>query len=54
MTLSGHSDADEDEIMDNIFGRFSKEGRTPSGHKTGQKHHMQIQDNQNQVASEMK
>merc|ERR1719444_238974 len=23
--------------MDNIFGRFSKEGRTPSGHKTGQK-----------------
>ena len=23
--------------MDNIFGRLSKEGRTPSGHKTGQK-----------------
>ena len=23
--------------MDNIFSRFSKEGRTPSGHKTGQK-----------------
>ena len=37
MTLSGHNGADEDEIMDNIFGRFSKEGRTPSGHKTGQK-----------------
>jgi hypothetical protein len=35
--LSGHNGADEDEIMDNIFSRFSKEGRTPSGHKTGQK-----------------
>ena len=35
MTLSGHNGADEDEIMDNIYGRFSKEGRTPSGHKTG-------------------
>jgi hypothetical protein len=23
--------------MDNIYSRFSKEGRTPSGHKTGQK-----------------
>ena len=33
--LSGHNGADEDEIMDNIFSRFSKEGRTPSGHKTG-------------------
>ena len=29
--------ADEDEIYDNIFSRFSKEGLTPSGHKTGQK-----------------
>jgi hypothetical protein len=37
MTLSGHNGADEDEIMDNIYSRFSKEGRTPSGHKTGQK-----------------
>ena len=35
--LSGYNGADEDEIMDNIFSRFSKEGRTPSGHKTGQK-----------------
>ena len=35
--LSGHNGADEDEIMDNIFSRFSQEGRTPSGHKTGQK-----------------
>ena len=35
--LSGHNGADEDEIMDNVFSRFSKEGRTPSGHKTGQK-----------------
>ena len=35
MTLSGHNGADEDEIMDNIFSRLSKEGRTPSGHKTG-------------------
>ena len=34
-SLSGHNGADEDEIMDNIFSRFSKEGRTPSGHKTG-------------------
>ena len=33
--LSGHNGADEDEIMDNIFSRFAKEGRTPSGHKTG-------------------
>ena len=37
MTLSGHNGADEDEIMDNIYSRLSKEGRTPSGHKTGQK-----------------
>lgn len=37
MHLSGYNGADEDEIMDNIFSRFSKEGRTPSGHKTGQK-----------------
>jgi len=35
--ISGYNGADEDEIMDNIFSRFSKEGRTPSGHKTGQK-----------------
>ena len=35
--ISGFNGADEDEIMDNIFSRFSKEGRTPSGHKTGQK-----------------
>ena len=27
--------ADEDEIMDNVYGHYSKEGRTPSGHKTG-------------------
>ena len=37
MHISGYHGADEDEIMDNIFSRFSKEGRTPSGHKTGQK-----------------
>mmetsp|Transcript_18014 Transcript_18014/g.30677 ORF Transcript_18014/g.30677 Transcript_18014/m.30677 type:complete len:104 (-) Transcript_18014:237-548(-) len=37
MHISGFNGADEDEIMDNIFGRFSQEGRTPSGHKTGQK-----------------
>ena len=35
--LSGYNGADEDEIMDNIFSKFSKEGVTPSGHKTGQK-----------------
>ena len=35
MKLSGFNGADEDEIMDSIFARFSKEGRTPSGHKTG-------------------
>ena len=37
MHISGYNGADEDEIMDNIFSRFSKEGRTTSGHKTGQK-----------------
>jgi len=37
MHVSGYNGADEDEIMDNIYSRFSKEGRTPSGHKTGQK-----------------
>ena len=37
MHVSGYNGADEDEIMDNIFSRYSKEGRTPSGHKTGQK-----------------
>ena len=37
MHVSGYNGADEDEIMDNIYARFSKEGRTPSGHKTGQK-----------------
>ena len=36
MKISGYNGADEDEIMDNIFSRYSKEGRTPSGHKTGQ------------------
>lgn len=35
--ISGYNGADEDEIMDNIFSKFSKEGITPSGHKTGQK-----------------
>ena len=35
--LSGFNGADEDEIMDNIFSRYSKEGSPPSGHKTGQK-----------------
>ncbi len=35
MHLSGYNGADEDEIMDNVFSRYSKEGRTPSGHKTG-------------------
>ena len=37
MHISGYNGADEDEIMDNIYGKFSVEGRTPSGHKTGQK-----------------
>ena len=37
MHVSGYNGADEDEIMDNIYSRFSQEGRTPSGHKTGQK-----------------
>ena len=35
--ISGYNGADEDEIMDNIYSKFSKEGITPSGHKTGQK-----------------
>ena len=35
MKISGYNGADEDEIMDSIFSRYSKEGRTPSGHKTG-------------------
>ena len=35
--ISGYNGADEDEIMDNIFGRYSKEGLTSTGHKTGQK-----------------
>ena len=35
--ISGYNGADEDEIMDNIFSRYSREGLTPSGHKTGQK-----------------
>ena len=29
MHLSGYNGADEDEIMDNVFSRYSKEGRTP-------------------------
>merc|ERR1719329_975208 len=37
MHISGYNGADEDEIMDNIFSKYSKEGVTPSGHKTGQK-----------------
>lgn len=37
MHISGYNGADEDEIMDNIYSRYSKEGLTPSGHKTGQK-----------------
>ena len=37
MHISGYNGADEDEIMDNIFSKFSKEGLTTSGHKTGQK-----------------
>ena len=37
MKISGYNGADEDEIMDNVYGRYSKEGRTTSGHKTGQK-----------------
>ena len=37
MRISGFNGADEDEIMDNIYGRFSREGKTPSGHQTGQK-----------------
>ena len=37
MHISGYNGADEDEIMDNVFSRYSREGLTPSGHKTGQK-----------------
>ena len=37
MIISGYNGADEDEIMDNIFSRYSKEGLTSTGHKTGQK-----------------
>lgn len=37
MHISKYNGADEDEIQDNIYSRFSKEGITPSGHKTGQK-----------------
>ena len=35
MHISGYNGADEDEIQDNIYSRFRKEGITPSGHKTG-------------------
>ena len=35
--LSGFNGADEDEIMDNFYSKYCDEGRTPSGHKTGQK-----------------
>ena len=37
MHVSGYNGADEDEIMDNFFSKYAREGRTPSGHKTGQK-----------------
>merc|ERR1719321_1145560 len=37
MHIFGYNGADEDEIMDNILSKYSKEGLTPSGHKTGQK-----------------
>ena len=37
MHISGYNGADEDEIMDSIFSKYSREGRTPSNHKTGQK-----------------
>jgi len=37
MKISGFNGADEDEIMDSVFSHYSAEGRTPSGHKTGQK-----------------
>ena len=37
MHISGYNGADEDEIMDNIFSKFSAEGLTSTGHKTGQK-----------------
>ena len=35
MHISGFNGADEDEIMDNLYSRYSKEGLNPSGHKTG-------------------
>ena len=35
MHISGYNGADEDEIMDNIFSKFSKEGLTLSGAGTG-------------------
>jgi hypothetical protein len=37
MKISGYNGADEDEIMDSVYSRYSREGVTPSGHKTGQK-----------------
>jgi hypothetical protein len=37
MHISGFNGADEDEIMDSVFSHYCDEGRTPSGHKTGQK-----------------
>ena len=37
MHISRYNGADEDEIQDNIYSKYSKEGITPSGHKTGQK-----------------
>ena len=37
MKISGYNGADEDEIMDNIYSKFSSEGLTSTGHKTGQK-----------------
>ena len=37
MHISGFNGADEDEIMDNIYSRYSKEGLTSSGHQTGYK-----------------
>jgi hypothetical protein len=37
MYISHFNGADEDEIMDSVFSHYAKEGRTPSGHKTGQK-----------------
>ena len=37
MHISGYNGADEDEIFDNIYSKFSSEGLTSTGHKTGQK-----------------